>query len=166
MCEFKYALDLPYPQLQGPFYPSDIKCIVDDYCGRTGEMSAVMHYLYQHYITAQNNERLSNVLKGLAMVEMRHHNLLGEAIAQMGGDPIIGGSTCFWSGSMLNYIKNPIAFLQFDIMAEKQAIANHSKSAVCVKNPTLSELMLRIVKDEELHITILQELLNDLIERE
>lgn len=162
MPENKYSLDLPYPELQGPFYPADVKCIVDDYCGRNGEMSAVMHYLYQHYITADNNERLSKALKGLALSEMHHHSLLGKAIAKMGGDPIIGGSCCYWSGAYVNYVKNPIAFLQHDIMTEKQAIANHSKAATCVKNPTLSELMLRIVKDEELHITILKELLDEL----
>ncbi|MDE5990365.1 MAG: manganese catalase family protein [Clostridia bacterium] len=162
MLDNKYSLDLPYPELEEPFYPGDVKCIVDDYCGRTGEMTAVMQYLYQHYITANNNKRLSQALKGLALTEMRHHALLGEAIAKMGGDPIIGGSTCFWSGANVNYVKNPVAFLQHDIMTEKQAIANHSRAAACVKNPTLSELMLRIVKDEELHVTILRELLDEL----
>lgn len=162
MSEFKYSLDLPYPQIQEPFYPSDIKCIVDDYSGRSGELTAVLQYLYQHYITAESNERLAKALKGIAITEMRHHALLGEAIAKMGGDPIIGGSTCFWSGANVNYIKNPIAFIQHDIMTEKQAIASHSRAAACVKNPTLSELMLRIVKDEELHVSILCELLDEL----
>ena len=162
MPDNKYSLDLPYPELQEPFYASDVRCIVDDYSGRNGEMTAVMQYLYQHYITADNNKRLSQAMKGIAVSEMRHHAMLGEAIAKMGGDPIIGGSTCFWSGANVNYVKNPIAFLQHDIMMEKQAIANHSRAAACVKNPTLSELMLRIVKDEELHVAIFKELLDEL----
>lgn len=162
MTDFKYSVDLPYPQLEGPFYPGDVKCIMDDYSGRSGETTAVMQYLYQHYITAESNQRISDAMKGVAITEMRHHAMLGEAIAMMGGDPIIGGSTCFWSGANVNYIKNPVAFLQHDIMMEKHAIANHSKAAACVKNPTLSELMLRIVKDEELHVTIFKELLDEL----
>lgn len=163
MSTTKYSLDLPYPELVGPFYPADVRCIVDDYSGKTGELTAVMQYLYQHYITADYDERISKAMKEVAIVEMRHHAMLGEAIAKMGGDPIMGGSTCFWSGANVNYIKNPIAFLQHNIMMEKQAIANHSRAAACVKNPTLSELMLRIVKDEEVHVAIFKELLDELV---
>ena len=72
-----------------------------------------------------------------------HHSLLGEAIVKMGGDPIMGGSTCFWSGSNLKYTQNPICFLQNSINAEKLAVSNYRRAAACVKNASLSELLLR-----------------------
>ena len=162
MNNIQYSLDLPYPELKEPFYTSDVKCIVDDYSGRNGELTAVLQYLYQHYITDGVYERISQTLKGIAIVEMRHHAMLGEAIAKMGGDPIMGGSTCFWSGANVNYTKNPVAFLQHNIMTEKQAVVNHKRAAACVKNPTLSELMLIIVMYEEVHIKLFEDMLDEL----
>ena len=41
MTDFKYSVDLPYPKLEGPFYPGDVKCLMDDYSGRSGATTAV-----------------------------------------------------------------------------------------------------------------------------
>lgn len=150
----EYAINLPYPKLTGTLYPQDIRCIVDDYSGRAGELTAITQYVYQQYISHSFDEELAKELLRIAIVEMHHHELLGEAIAQMGGDPIMGGSTCFWSGSNVNYTKNPVTFLRNNIQAEYQAIANYRRSIACVRNESLKELLARIIMDEELHIEI------------
>lgn len=150
----EYAINLPYPKLTGTLYPQDVRCIVDDYSGRAGELTAITQYIYQQYISHSFDEELAKELLRIAIVEMHHHELLGEAIAQMGGDPIMGGSTCFWSGSNVNYTKNPVTFLRNNIQAEYQAIANYRRSIACVRNESLKELLARIIMDEELHIEI------------
>ena len=81
---------------------------------------------------------------------------------KLGGDPIMGGSTCFWSGSNLKYTKNPICFLQNSLQSEQNAVSNYRRAASCVKNSSLSELFLRIAEDEVLHIQILEDLLEEI----
>ena len=139
-----YAVNTPYPQITGVCSPCDIRMIMDLYAGRTGELTSTTQYLYEHY-----------VIDGI-------HALLGEAITKLGGDPIMGGSTCFWSGSNLKYTKNPICFLQNSLQSEQNAVSNYRRAASCVKNSSLSELFLRIAEDEVLHIQILEDLLEEI----
>lgn len=156
----KYTLNTPYPEVRGTCSQNDLKIIMDLYCGRAGELTAITQYLYQHYLTDGIDTDIADCLLGIAKAEMRHHSLLGEAIVKTGGDPLMGGSTCFWSGSNVNYTQNPIRFLQNNIAAEGQAICNYRRAATCINNASLSELFLRIAQDEELHI----ELFNNLLE--
>ena len=159
---FKYALDTSYPEVRGSCSQRDLRMLMDLYCGRAGELTAITQYLYQRYIVGDINETMAKSLFGISKAEMKHHALLGEAIVKMGGDPIMGGSVCFWSGSNLNYSQNPIQFLQNNISAEQQAICNYRRAAACINNASLSELFLRIIQDEELHIEIFGELLETL----
>ena len=158
----QYALSLPYPELTGYLSPKEVRCLVDDYGGRKSETTAVMQYVYQHYILDTEYPEIGDALMGIAITEMHHHELLGEAIVMAGGDPIISGSTCFWSGSNVNYIKNPVAILRANIEAERQAIAKYRRTIECVSNPSLKDLISRIIMDEELHISIFQDLLGTL----
>ena len=159
---YKYALDTPYPQVKGTCSGRDLRMIMDLYSGRAGELTAITQYLYQNYIVNDVDETMAKALFGISRTEMKHHSLLGKAIVDVGGDPIMGGSTCFWSGSNLNYSKNPICFLQNNIAAEQQAICNYRRAAACIDNASLSELFLRIIQDEELHIEIFNDLLENL----
>lgn len=161
----KFALDTPYPQIRGGCSPCDVRNIMDLYCGRSGEMTSLTQYIYNHYVIEGLDENVAFAMKKLAIVEMHHHALLGEAIVKLGGDPIIGGSTCFWSGSNLKYTQNPICFLQNSLQAEQNAVSNYKRAAACVNNASLSELLLRIGQDEELHIKILEELLGEITNR-
>ena len=158
----QYALSLPYTELTGYLSPKEVRCLVDDYGGRKSETTAVMQYVYQHYILDTEYPEIGDALMGIAITEMHHHELLGEAIVMAGGDPIIAGSTCFWSGSNVNYVKNPVAILRANIEAERQAIAKYRRTIECVSNPSLKDLISRIIMDEELHISIFQDLLSAL----
>ena len=160
--DYKYALDTPYPQVRGTCSQRDLRMIMDLYSGRAGELTAITQYLYQRYLMDEIDEDMAKALMGISKTEMRHHALLGEAIVKVGGDPIMGGSTCFWSGSNVNYAKNPICFLQNNISAEQQAICAYRRASACIDNASLSELFLRIIQDEELHIEIFNNLLENL----
>ena len=157
-----YAVNSPYPQITGVCSPCDIRLIMDLYAGRTGELTSITQYLYEHYVIDAIDEKISKTVIGLAKVEMLHHAVLGEAIVKLGGDPIMGGSTCFWSGSNLKYTKNPICFLQNSLQSEKNAVSNYRRAAACTKTQSLSALLLRIAEDEVLHIEILENLLEEL----
>ncbi|MDE5654741.1 MAG: manganese catalase family protein, partial [Clostridia bacterium] len=75
----KCALDTPYPEVRGTCPHRDLKLIMDLYSGRTGELTAITQYLYQHYITDGIDETMARALLGISKTEMKHHSLLGEA---------------------------------------------------------------------------------------
>ncbi|MGN0771495.1 MAG: ferritin-like domain-containing protein [Christensenellales bacterium] len=158
----QYSLSLPYPEITGYLSPKEVRCLVDDYGGRKSETTAIMQYIYQHYVLDADYPQIGDALLGIAVTEMHHHELLGEAITLAGGDPIIAGSTCFWSGSNVNYIKNPVAALRANIEAERQAIAKYRRTISCVSNASLKDLISRIIMDEELHVSIFEDLLQTL----
>ena len=158
----KYAVDTPYPPVRGTCTQCEMKMLMDLYSGRTGELTSIAQYLYEHTLIDGIDEDIAKCVLGIAKVEMIHHALLGEAIVKMGGDPIMGGSTCFWSGSNLKYTQNPICFLQNSLASEQLPVSNYRRAAACINNASISQLCLRIAQDEELHIEILDELLEKL----
>ena len=99
-----FASSAPYPELAVySVSRRDVLALTDDYAGRESETTAIMQYAYQSYILKEKYPDLSYVLENIAKVEMLHHELLAEAIVASGGDPIIAGRHCFWSGSTVDY---------------------------------------------------------------
>ena len=83
--------DLPYPEVNVAKDLSEARLILPNYAGRDSETTAILTYAYQSYMTAD----LKKILEEISIVEMTHHEMLGEAIVKLGGYPIIGNG-CFW----------------------------------------------------------------------
>ncbi len=141
--------------------PLEAKKLMNDYSGREGETTAIMTYAYQAYMLAKDYPDISGALEGIAVVEMKHHELLGETIAGLGGYPVIGGRNYFWNGSFADYVTDPEKMLRNDIAGEKRAIINYEKTILIIKNDSIKALLRRIIKDEESHIEVLEKLLAD-----
>lgn len=161
--KYETALTTPYPSTltDQPNY-SDARCLVESYGGRTSETTAVLTYIYQHYILADDYPDIADLMLDVAITEMHHHELLGEAIVHNGGDPVIGGLKGFWNGSYVNYAKNVKTILIKNIAAEKAAIRDYLLDIKCVKSTELKQLIQRIILDEELHIALFEEALASL----
>lgn len=164
MSTIQYALSTPYPQVVGYVSPKEIAPLVNDYSGRMGETTAILQYIYQYYILDKTHPDIAHALEQIAIVEMRHHALLGKVIYQAGVDPIIASRTCFWSGSNLNYTKSVTQILSGNIHAEKLAIANYRRTLHQISNKSLYALVERIIQDEECHISVFEQLLDNLID--
>lgn len=155
-----YACELPYPEVEAVENLADSKLLMPDYGGPAGELTAVTTYCFQNYITRKNKE-LADALMHVAMVEMHHHELLGETIYKLGGYPVMGGRT-YWNGSFVNYTLDPKKYLQQNIMAEETAILNYERTILNLKTESVKLLLERIILDEEVHIKIFKELLASL----
>lgn len=154
------SVDMEYPEVEiDSVCLSDCRCLMEDFGGAEGELTAVTTYIYQDYVLSvdERYSELSDVLMRIAITEMHHHHLLGETIAKLGGTPVMGGRCKFWNGSMVNYCKDPITMLNDNIRAEKKAIENYKKTMRCVENYSIRELIERIIMDEELHILAFEE---------
>jgi bacterioferritin len=124
--------------------------------GRNGELTAVLTYLYQHYILNESYSELSKALEQISLVEMTHYELLSEAIVDFGGDPnLTNGQGDIWTGRNIDTTKEVKKMLKNDIKSEEMAIVDYNRASKNTRNESLSELYLRIAKDEALHIVVL-----------
>lgn len=156
------AIELPYPELNVPCKSrNDVIALTPDYAGRQSETTAVMQYSYQSYIVKDTYPEIAEILEQIAISEMLHHELLASAIVASGGDPIIAGLNCFWSGSSVNYSTDIQAVLNANIQAEKQAIANYKRTITKLENKSIINLIQRIILDEELHLATFEKLLEE-----
>lgn len=153
----KCASDLPYPEIEVQENIADSKLLMPSYGGAASELTAILTYTFQSYISLKTPE-LKKTLECISITEMRHHKLLGEAIYKLGGYPIMGGRT-YWNGSFVNYTLDAKKFLQQNIMAEETAILNYERTILNLDSEPVKLLIERIILDEEIHIKIFKELL-------
>lgn len=156
----KFASELPYPEIEVKANLAQSKLLMPNYCGAGGELTAILTYCFQSYITPKYPD-LSRAIIGVAKCEMLHHRLLGDAIYKLGGYPIMGSRT-YWNGSFANYTLDPKKFLQQNIVAEESAIINYERTILNLEEESVKMLLERIILDEELHIKIFKELLKEL----
>jgi len=158
--ELKYASALPYPEIIVDENLAEAKILMPNYAGMSGELTAILTYAFQSYITL-NMPNIRTVLEGIARCEMHHHELLGTTITKLGGYPIMGART-YWNGSFANYTLNPKKFLMQNIAAEENAIRNYEQTILNLSSPQVKTLIERIILDEQVHIEDFKELLQTL----
>lgn len=158
----KYALDAPYPTIKvakpNLFYASLLQ---DDYSGYVSEFTAVAQYMYHHYYFDRVDEKLAEIVEGIAIVEMHHLEMLAHVIIQLGGDPRYGGmqsTNCqYWSGAFPGYGHSLCERLQLDINAERDAIWTYRYHAQLIDAMDIRALLERIILDEQYHLKLFQE---------
>ncbi|MBR5174166.1 MAG: manganese catalase family protein [Clostridia bacterium] len=152
----KFASELTYPEISVERNLADSRLLMPSYGGNASEITAIMTYSFQHFVCPV--KEIGEILAGISTVEMRHMELLGEAIVELGGYPIIGGRT-YWNGSYVNYTLDTKKFLRQNILAEENAILNYERTILNLSQDSLKQLLERIILDEELHIKLFKELL-------
>ncbi len=152
-----YAKAMPYPKPEGALTLQDARILADNLGARASETTAIFQYIFQHGMIDPTIPQLADDLRGIAIAEMHHYDLLSEALVACGAVPYVGGKACFWSGSYVNYVRAPLAAVRADIAAEKQAIADYRRSILRLRNESLKALLERIIEDEEEHIRILSD---------
>lgn len=91
MENLKYASELPYPTIEVEKNVAESKLLMPSYSGSAGELTAILTYAFQSYITPRYPE-IAKAMEGVAVVEMHHHELLGKTIYALGGYPVMGGA--------------------------------------------------------------------------
>lgn len=154
----KYCLSLPYPEVEGKIDNGTLTLLMQSYGGKGGELSAISQYIYEDILFGKEKE-ITEQIKGIAICEMKHFELLGEAIVTFGGEPLFSGAYRFWSGSFLNYSKDLSSLIAYNINSEENAIREYEKIINYTDNDTLKRLIGRIIMDEQLHITLFENML-------
>lgn len=152
------------PEVPESLVPSahDVHLLQPLYAGYDGETTAILQYIYQSYVTREQNETLGKILERIAISEMRHHEFLGRCIAMMGGKPEYGANHVCWTGAAVDYQTDPAVFLKQNIRAETYAIQAYEYALPRLENTELQEGIRIIIEEERLHILAFEWLLQNL----
>ena len=147
----------PYPEVKGAHDPAAVAILKEDYAGAHGELTGILQYIFQQG-RIEDNEALSNALLQIAIVEMTHLDMLGDAIVALGGNPSFDDGKYYWDASKVNYATGLKDMLAANIASEETAIADYERHAALMKNESVKALLERIIKDERLHLRFFREL--------
>lgn len=158
-----YYLDIPYPPVEvegrNMYYAS---LLTEDYAGQVSELTAVMSYVFQHLICHDGG--IAQAVGAIAMVEMRHLEMIGRLIRLFGGCPRSGadrsGRMFWWSGRFTRQETDPACFLKANISMEGDTIREYNQRAAQIQDAPARAVLQRIILDEEHHIRIFNELLD------
>lgn len=103
----------------------------------SGELSAVTQYIYEH-INSKEYVELKKILLTISIQEMKHLNIIGELLVELGGTPYYQNSN------------NE----QWTAKEENVAIAGYKKAMMYTRDMRLKRIFSRIILDEKIHIEV------------
>ena len=157
--------ELPYPTIRiGEPNLRWARILTELFCGQNGEMTAVNQYVYQHFILGETAAEDAGTIECIAQNEMQHFDLLGKLIYALGGDPKLRVSvsprqSVWWNGGWLDYSHIRSTLVNNNIRAEQKAIAAYRSAIDLIDDRNIDEILERIILDEERHIELFREML-------
>lgn len=158
-----YHVDLPYPHITG-LNPNKRQAmlLMSGYSGVSSELTTVTQYAY-HKLKCTRIKELYEALQGIFLVETHHLELLGHCINQLGVDPkynmfLNNQKSISWISDAVNYKSSLNEIILTDIEGEKGAVRYYEDTAKIIENKKIEALLLRLAKDEALHVEIFTEL--------
>lgn len=156
---YKYHVDAPYPEIKVKCKnPKYANIILYNYASAVSELSAVTQYIYHHMILEEKYPEASDTIKGIAIVEMHHLNILGNLIIALGKDPkyhyLKKHKSINWTSKYVEYSKDPSEAIKDDIASEIDAIRQYKQAIKDIDDPNIVEILSRIILDEEFHIDL------------
>lgn len=157
----------PYPCIQveaeNPRYAAAMLSNMGACCS---EMSAVSLYFYNSLLTRECFEDYSHCFKKISMVEMHHLDIFGQLALLLGTDPRLwemkGDSMAYWTPACNNYPEKIIALVKNSLAGEKETIKKYREQCRWIQDRCIQAILQRIIKDEELHVRIFEEMLEEL----
>ncbi len=160
-CEIRYTAPGPYPPVQaGEKNRRYGQAILSNVGGGVSEMGAIAAYLYGHF--TQPSE-VADCLGHIAMVEMHHLAIFSELARQLGEEPRLWspfrGGRKYWTPEYLRYPRQLGQSLRYLLEEEETTIRKYSQQALWIQDANVVENLRRVIADEEVHVRILQGLL-------
>lgn len=161
-------VDLPYPSTEGLGEDMrSVRIISPAYADRGSEMTAVLQYVFQSVVFGGlGMKKYSETLMSIAIAEMEHLEILGAILYEMGALPIFTSKPPykfdFYSTRAVSYSSDPTKMILDDIRGETEAICTYEEMTRKLQNKQVTEIIRRIILDEQLHLKTLKELLEEL----
>jgi bacterioferritin len=161
----RYQIDKPYPQPMGlAANRSTGLTLLKCYCGQRSELTSMTQYMYLSMKCAAEQPPLSELLRTLAEVEMKHLFMLGSCINALGVNPklrtLSDRRKSYWTGRNISYVESHREILRAGIENERAQILLYVSLTKQISNTQVNSLLERIVEDERLHESVLSEFYN------
>lgn len=154
---------ISYPKLQNivknPVYAQKL---YEDFSGNMGELSTILQYIYEH-INIDNQNDVSKIMLSICIVEMKHLNMIGNLIKELGlPSYYIDSNLKPWNTDYIKYDTGNIKeTMQYNIYLERESIKGYKRAIMGTRNITIQRLLNRIVLDERTHVDIFSRLMNE-----
>lgn len=162
------AVNLPYPSTDGLLPDqASAKIIAPAYAAAHSETTAILQYVYHSFWFGEvNRENDKALVEGIAICEMHHLEILGNALLKLGVDPKFVAEppapTHFYNTSAVSYSKTPVKMLLDDVAGEMGAIKGYESMLRRLKNEAVAAIIQRILLDEYLHLDRLRAAFSEL----
>ena len=160
--------------LEFPYPPVQVKCrnlsyadlLSVDYCGPVSELTALTQYINNESRLSLKHCSIARTLLEIAVSEMMHLQKLGQLIFLLGGEVDYTAryqnrKECLWTPGYLTLPDRVSEMLRVDIEGEREAIKQYRMHVSKMDDEYVNAVLLRIVRDEEYHILLLQSLLDE-----
>lgn len=161
-----YCVNKPYPSVeQLDMNVAYGQMMLSNLGGLHSEMNAVSLYFYNHVITKQSWSKLAKVMQEISFVEMHHLEIFADMCTHLGVDPRLWDCQNdfleYWSPGYNVYPRQMNIMLENAIKEEENTIRIYQSQIACIDEPIIQDVLNRIILDEQLHIHIFQELLDE-----
>lgn len=110
----------------------------------------------------QTDKDDAQTLMSIGIAEMKHIEILGEAMLKLGVSPKYmqcPNTQTYYNASTVSQAVTPAKMLMDDVQGEMNAIADYQKMLFILKNEQVEALIQRIILDEQLHLETLKNML-------
>ncbi len=128
------------------------------------ELEGISEYVYQSIIFEEAIPELSMLLEEIALTEMWHFEALGKLILKLGANPsfrarVQSGLINLSANDENQNIASAKKVVAEDIRKEKSGADTYRKLASMTNDSNISDLLLKIASDEEMHAEELESFL-------
>lgn len=161
-----FADPSPYPPLcverPNPGYAAEM---LSNIGACRSEMSTISLYIYNDTILADTNPEYARIFHKISMVEMRHLHIFARLAYLLGADPRLwtcnGKRPCYWSPACNRYPQQLPTLLKNACQGEQETVLKYRCQAEHIQDAYVVDLLNRIILDEQLHVQIFQDMLED-----
>ena len=166
----EYAVDLPYPNINHLDRNSKYgEMILSDIGGLHSKMNLISLYFYNSIIFKDNHE-LSQIMEGILKIKLIHLKILSQMTFLLGVDPrlwnIQNDTFEYWSPGYNIYPKHIHSAIENIILQEENTISILYHQTNIIKEPIISNMLKRMILDDQLHVEILQNYLSHMYKTE
>lgn len=162
--QFTYQEKDPYPAIR---IEAQNRCYARAMLSNIGscnsEMSAVSLYFYNSVVLKNCFAEVSEIFHKISIVEMHHLDIFATLACDLGADPRLiscdRSRPAYWSPSCNRYPDPIMPLLTNALHGEQDAVRKYREQLTWINDPCICACLKRIIRDEELHIRIFEELI-------
>lgn len=143
----------------------DARILSVNLASEVSEMSAINQYLFEYFQLYNEYKDIAVTLKRISIVEMHHMDIIGKMLIKLGSRAKFNYFSqryrryMPWNSNFLHYGNDIKKLIEYNIKSEQEAIRQYKHHAKIIDNGNISQVLYRIIEDEEIHIQVFKDIL-------